>query len=85
MANGNGWVKPILIGVAIMVVGAAIVGSTSNTINNSINQRGLEVKLDGVKENLNEQKEAVKRIPVMAEQIKDIKDDVGKILEKLDK
>ena len=85
MANGNGWVKPILIGVAIMVVGAAIVGSTSNTINNSINQRGLEVKLDGVKENVNEQREAVKRIPVMAEQINDIKGDVGKILEKLDK
>lgn len=85
MANGNGWLRPILIGIAIMVVGAAIVGSTSNSFNNSINQRGLEVKLDGVKENLNEQKEAVKRIPVMAEQIKDIKDDVGKILEKLDK
>ena len=85
MANGNGWLRPILIGIAIMVVGAAIVGSTSNSFNNSINQRGLEVKVEDLKEDVDEQKEAVKRIPVMAEQIKDIKNDVGKILDKLNK
>ncbi len=85
MANGNGWVKPVLVGVAVFVLGAAIVGSTSNTIANSIGRRGLEVEVHAIKEDVDEQKAAVRSIPVMASQIEDIKEDVGKILEELRK
>ncbi len=81
--NGNGWLKTILVGVATLVLGAAIIGSASNTINNSLNQRGFEVSLNAVKEDVYDQKSAVAKIPVMDERIKDIKDDVKKILEAL--
>ena len=83
--NGNGWVKPIVIGVAVIVLATAIIGSASNTIRNSVNQRGIEVTVSTVKEDVDEQKKAVAEIPVMASQINDIKDDVGKILDKLNK
>ncbi|KKN92445.1 hypothetical protein LCGC14_0209360 [marine sediment metagenome] len=85
MVNGNGWVKPVLIGVAVLVLASAVIGSTTNTIANSIGRRGLEVEVSAIKEDVDEQKEAVRSIPVMASQIKDIKADVGKILEELRK
>ncbi len=85
MANGNGWVKPVLIGVAVLVLASAVIGSTTNTIANSIGRRGLEVEVQAIKEDIDEQNDAVKKIPVMASQIKDIKADVGKILEELRK
>ncbi len=83
--NGNGYFKSILIGVAILVLGAAIVGSASNTISNSLNQRGLQVEVVILKEDIAEQKANVAKIPVMDERIKDIKEDVGKILKALEK
>ncbi len=83
--NGNGWVKPILIGIAVIVVASAIVGSASNTFSNSVTQRVLQVEVSALKEDVSEQKAAVQKIPVMDERIKDIKEDVGKILRKLEK
>lgn len=81
--NGNGWLKPVFIGVAILVCAAAIVGAGSNSISNSVNQRGIEVKLEAVEKEVIEQGKAVSKIDVMDERIKDIKDDVRKILAKL--
>jgi hypothetical protein len=83
--NGNGWLKPVIIGVAVLVLGAAIVGSASNTFSNSVTQRGLEVSLESVRKHVDEQRLAVAKIPVMDERIKDIKEDVKKILEALDR
>jgi len=83
--NGNGWIKPIFVGVAVLVLATAIIGSASNTINNSINQRGLQVAVAEVKEDVDEQKANVAKIPVMDERIKDIKEDVGKILDALER
>jgi hypothetical protein len=83
--NGSGWVRPVGIGVAIIVLGAAILGSASNTILNSVNQRGTEVAVANLKEDVDENTVKTEGIDVMAEQISDIKEDVGKILEKLNK
>ena len=85
MANGSGWAKPILIGVAIFVLGAVIVGSGTATIANTVARSGMEVQVSTLKDTVDEQKTNVAKIPVMAEQISDIIGDVGKILEKLDK
>ncbi len=83
--NGNGLLKPILVGVAILVLAAVIIGSTSTTVANSIDQRGMQVELKAVKERVDAQSASVAKIPVMDERIKDIKEDVGKILEALNK
>ncbi len=78
--NGNGWIKQILVGIGIIVVSAAIVGSASNTFSNSVAQRGLEVKVSSLEKEVVEQGEVVSKVDVMDERIKDIKDDVRKIL-----
>ncbi len=83
--NGNGWLKSIFVGVAVLVLATAIIGSASNTISNSINQSGLTVTVAELKEDISEQKANVAKIPVMDERIKDIKEDVGKILRALEK
>jgi hypothetical protein len=83
--NGNGYVKPIGIGVAIILLATAVIGSASNTIRNSVNQRGTEVTVAIIKEDVESNTEKTEGIDVMAEQISDIKDDVKKILEKLNK
>jgi hypothetical protein len=83
--NGNGYVKPIGIGVAIILLATAVIGSASNTIRNSVNQRGLEVTVADIHEDVESNTEKTEGIDVMAEQISDIKDDVKKILEKLNK
>jgi hypothetical protein len=83
--NGNGYVKPIGIGVAIILLATAVIGSASNTIRNSVNQRGTEVTVATIKEDVESNTEKTEGIDVMAEQISDIKDDVKKILEKLNK
>ena len=83
--NGNGLMKSIFVGVAVLVLATAIIGSASNTISNSINQSGLTVTVAELKEDISEQKANVAKIPVMDERIKDIKEDVGKILEALKK
>lgn len=81
--NGNGWLKPILIGVSIFVLGAAIIGSASNTFSNSMALAQQEVKVEVLEEDVDEQKAAVAKIPVMDERIKDIKEDVKKVLDAL--
>ena len=83
--NGNGWIKSIFVGVAVLVLATAIIGSASNTISNSINQRGLEVTVAEVKEDIDEQKANVAKIPVMDERIKGIQEDVRDILDALKK
>ena len=83
--NGNGWVKPVLIGVAIFVLGAVIVGSGTTTIANTVARAGMEVQVNELKADVDEQKANVAKIPVMDERIKDIKEDVGKILNVLEK
>ena len=80
MANGNGWVRPVLIGVAIFVLGSVIVGSTSTTIANTVARRGIEVQLSTNTKEIVKQEAAVAKIPVMAEQIKDVKKDVTEVL-----
>ena len=81
----NSWTRPLLIGLAVLVLGAAVVGSTSNTIANTVGIGRLEVKVETIKEDVDENSEVVQGIDVMAEQINDIKEDVGKILEALKK
>jgi hypothetical protein len=82
--NGNGYVKPIGIGVAIILLATAVIGSASNTIRNSVNQRGTEVTVATIKEDVESNTEKTEGIDVMAEQISDIKDDVKKILEAIE-
>jgi formiminotetrahydrofolate cyclodeaminase len=81
MANGNGtgWVKPILVGVGIIVLSAAILGSAATTVNLS----NVQVTIESIKEDVDENTERTQGIDVMASQINDIKEDVGKILEAL--
>ena len=83
--NGNGWVRQVGIGVAVIVLATAILGSASNTILNSVNQRGTEVAVAHLKEDVEENTAKTEGIDVMAEQISDIKADVGKILEAINK
>jgi hypothetical protein len=77
--NGTGWVKPVLIGVAIVVLSAAILGSGAATVN----LHAMEVTIEDIKEDVDENTERTEGIDVMASQINDIKEDVGKILEAL--
>ena len=60
MANGNGWVKPVLIGVAIFVLGAAIVGSGRNTIANTVDNAKQQVQVDTLKEGLVDIKQQIR-------------------------
>jgi uncharacterized membrane-anchored protein YhcB (DUF1043 family) len=83
--TGNGWVKPVIVGVAIFVLGVVIVGSTTSTIANTVGRNVLQVEVKTLKEDVDEQKANVAKIPVMASQITDIKADVRLILEKLNK
>jgi NhaP-type Na+/H+ and K+/H+ antiporter len=83
--NGNGWLKQVGIGVAIVVVSAVIIGAGSNTIANSMILTKQEVKIEVIETHAENNTKRTESIDVMAEQIKDIKEDVGKILEKLDK
>ncbi len=83
--TNNGWVKPVLIGVAIFVLGAVIVSSGSATFSNTVARRGTEVTVSALKVEVAENSKAVQGIDVMASQITDIKGDVRKILDKLDK
>ena len=80
MANGNGWVRPVLIGVAIFVLGSVIIGSGTTTIANTVARRGIEVQLNTNTKEIVKQEAAVAKIPVMAEQIKDVKEDVTEVL-----
>ena len=85
MANGNGWVKPILIGVAIFVLGAVIVGSGTATIANTVAQGRTEVTVSTLKEDVDENSKKTDGIDVMATQISGIQSDVREILDKMDK
>jgi hypothetical protein len=78
--NGNGYLKPVMIGVGIIVLSAAILGSAATTVN----QREMTVTLETVQEDVEANTEKTDGIDVMASQINDIKQDVGKILDKLE-
>ncbi len=84
-ANGNGYTKAIAIGVSIFVLGAVVVGAGGGTIKNTIVNSAQQIEVDNLKQDMADQKAAVAKIPVMDERIKDIKEDVGKILEMLNK
>ena len=79
--NGNGYTKAIVIGVAIFVLGTVVVGSGGGTIKNTIVNSAQQIEVDNIKQDMAEQKADIAKIPVMDERIKDIKEDVGKILE----
>jgi hypothetical protein len=83
--NGNGWVRPIVVGISVLVLGAVIVGAGGGTIKNTIINTAQQVQVDALKEHVAEQRAAVAKIPVMDERIKGIQEDVGKILRKLEK
>ena len=83
--SGNGLVKTLVSGVAVLVLAAVIIGSGTSTIANTIGRNVLEVEINTVKQRVDEQATNVAKIPVMDERIKDIKEDVGKILEALNK
>jgi hypothetical protein len=83
--NGNGYMKPVVIGVAVFVLGAVIVGAGGTSVKNTVVNHEQQVQIDTTKEDMAEQKAAVAKIPVMDERIKDIKEDVAKILEALKK
>jgi hypothetical protein len=81
--NGNGYAKAIIVGVSILVLGAVVVGAGAGSINNTIVNNTQQIEVDNLKQNMLEQKASVAKIPVMDERIKDIKDDVRKILQAL--
>lgn len=83
--NGNGYTKPIVIGVSIFILGAVVVGAGGGTIKNTIVNSSQQIEVDNLKQDMAEQKADIAKIPVMDERIKDIKEDVGKILEMLNK
>ena len=83
--NGNGYTKPIVIGLSILVLGAVVVGAGGGTIKNTIVNSSQQIEVDNLKQDMAEQKADIAKIPVMDERIKDIKEDVGKILEMLNK
>ena len=83
--NGNGYTKAIVVGVAILVLGAVVVGAGGGTIKNTIVNSAQQIEVDNLKSDMAEQKADIAKIPVMDERIKDIKEDVGKILEMLNK
>jgi len=84
MEKEGSTMKAVVVGVSIFVMGAAIVGAAGNTIANSMNQRTIQAVLREHEEDIKEQQQVTKSIDVMAEQIADIKEDVGKILKKLE-
>jgi peptidoglycan hydrolase CwlO-like protein len=81
----NGYGKQILVGVAVLVLAAVIIGSGGTTISNTLAQAATEVTVDQLKEDVAENSAITSGIDVMAEQISDIKDDVKKVLDKMDK
>ncbi len=83
--NGNGYTKAIVVGVAILVLGAVVVGAGGGTIKNTIVNSAQQIEVDNLKQDMAEQRADIAKIPVMDERIKDIKEDVGKILKKLNK
>ena len=83
--NGNGYTKAIMIGVSIIVLGAVVIGAGGGTIKNTIVNAAQQIDVDNLKAAMAEQKADIAKIPVMDERIKDIKEDVGKILDMLNK
>jgi hypothetical protein len=83
--SGNGMTKLIVVGVAIVVLGGVVLGAGGGTIKNTIVNTAQQIEVDNLKADMQEQKASVAKIPVMDERIKDIKDDVAKILDKLNK
>jgi hypothetical protein len=82
MANGKGSVwATIGVGVAIIVVAAAVLGSAS-----LVNSQGkLEVKMTTIEKDVDANTEKTEGIDVMQRQLNTIERDVGRILDKLNK
>ena len=83
--NGSGWIKPIVIGISVFVLGAVIVGAGGGTIKNTIVNSAQQVQVDILKDQVNEQRHSIAKIPVMDERIKGIQEDVRDILDALKK
>ena len=83
--NGNGWVKPIVVGISVFVLAAVIVGAGGGTIKNTITNHEQQVQVDALKERVDEQRQSISKIPVMDERIKGIQEDVRDILDALKK
>jgi len=81
----NGWGKQILVGVAILVLGAVIIGSGGATISNTVAQAGTQITVDQLKTDVAENSAITSGIDVMQKQVDTIEKNVGKILEKMDK
>jgi hypothetical protein len=85
METGDtGYTKAIVVGVAILVLGGVVLGAGGGTIKNTIVNSAQQIEVDNLKQDMLEQKVNVAKIPVMDERIKDIKEDVGKILNALE-
>jgi Tfp pilus assembly protein PilN len=83
--NGNGWLKPIMIGVAIVVLSTVVVGAGGGTIQNTITNHEQQVQVDALKSQVDEQRQSIAKIPVMDERVKGIQEDVRDILDALKK
>ena len=83
--NGSGWLKPIVIGLSVLVLGAVVVGAGGGTIKNTITNHEQQVQVDALKERVDEQRQSIAKIPVMDERIKGIQEDVRDILDALKK
>lgn len=83
--NGNGWIKPIVIGISVFVLGAVVVGAGGGMIRNTNVNTSQQVQVDALKERVDEQRQSIAKIPVMDERIKGIQEDVRDILDALKK
>ena len=83
--NGNNWLRTLLVSVAAIVLGAAIIGSATNTFSNSVGQATLETEVAHIEKDVEEIDARTQGIDVMQKQVDIIEQNVGKILEKLDK
>ncbi len=83
--KGNGMRNAIIVGVAILVLSTIVIGAGGASVNNTMVNNTQQVEISTLKADMLEQRVNVAKIPVMDERIKDIKDDVGLILRKMEK
>lgn len=81
----NGYWKQILVGVAILVLGAVIIGAGSQTIANSMILTSQGVKVENLELDVADNSKKTEGIDVMQKQVDIIEKNVGKILDKMDK
>jgi hypothetical protein len=81
----NGYGKQIFIGVAIIVLGAVIIGAGSLTIANSMDLNTQTVKVEALEGHVADNTKKTDSIDVMQKQVDIIEKNVGKILDKLNR